>query len=106
MAELLTNFGRTTLASGCTDVATSISLLDGSSFPATGNFRVNCEDEIMLVTARATNTLTVQRGMEGTTAAAHSTGVHISQVATAGAVVELIDERTVPSKLFAYQNFR
>jgi hypothetical protein len=106
MAELLTNFGRSTMTAGISDSDTSVGVVDGSVFPATGNFRINIGDELMLCTARSSNTLTVTRGIEGTTAVAHSTGKYVTQVATAGAVVELIDERMAPALLYAYQNFK
>jgi hypothetical protein len=106
MAEQLTNFGRTTLNGNINDSTTSVVVTDGSVFPATGNFRLNVEDELMLCTSRSTNTLTVTRGIEGTSAAAHSTGVYVTQVATAGAVQQLIDDRMAPALLYAYQNFK
>jgi hypothetical protein len=106
MAELLTNFGRTTITGSITDSATSVIVTDGSVFPATGDFRLNCEDELMLCTARSSNTLTVERGIEGTTAVSHDSGRTITQVATAASVQRLIDERTVATKLFTYERFR
>lgn len=106
MAEQLTNFGRTTITAGLTDSATSVSVTDGSVFPSEGNFRLNIEDELMLCTARTGNTLTVTRGIESTTAVAHNASKYVTQVATAGSVVELIDERTVAVKLFMYNSFK
>jgi hypothetical protein len=106
MAEQLTNFGKTTLGTNITDSTTSVTVTDGSVFPATGNFRLNCEDELMLCTARSGNNLTVQRGAEGTTAAAHNSPATVTQVATAAAIETMLNERSTLNKLFAYKNFK
>lgn len=106
MAEQLSNFGRTTITGAINDTTTSVTVSDGSVFPSEGNFRLNCEDELMLCTARATNVLTVQRGIEGTTAASHSAVTPITQVVTAAAIVALLDERTATQKLWAYNNLK
>lgn len=92
MAEQLQNFGSTTVNESLTDSDTTVTVSDGSVFPATGNYRVNCEDEIMLVTARSGNDLTVTRGAESTTAAAHSSGTTIKLVLTAGGLLQAIEE--------------
>ena len=84
MTQLFTNNGTGTLASGITNVATSIVLNagDGAKFPnpsspdyfyatlyqVTGGVESNWE--IVQVTARSTDTLTVVRGQQGTTALA------------------------------------
>lgn len=104
--EQLSNFGRTFITGAIDDSQTSVTVADGSVFPDTGDFRLNCEDELMLCTARATNILTVTRGIEGTTAASHGAVTPITQVVTAGAVTQLIDDRTSTQKLWAYQNFK
>lgn len=92
MAEQLANFGNTTLAEDLDDSETGVDVTSGAVFPASGNFRVNCEDEIMLVTSRSTNTLTVTRGAEGTAAAVHSSGTAIKMVLTAAGLANIIDE--------------
>jgi hypothetical protein len=65
---------------------TSIDVDDGSVFPSTGDFRILIGSELMLVTARSTNTLTVVRGIEGTTAASHSNADGVFQSLTVGAL--------------------
>lgn len=70
--EVFENSATTTLNGGIDDTQTSITVTDGSVFPSTGNFRLLIGSEIMHVTARSSNTLTVNRGVEGTSAAAHS----------------------------------
>lgn len=93
MTEQLANFGETTLAEALDDSETTWTVTDGSVFPSSGNFRVVVDDEIGLVTARSTNDLTVTRGAEGTTAAAHDNGADIKMVLTEGSLKALlIDE--------------
>lgn len=81
MAVKFTNNAATTLAAGINSSATSISVTDGSVFPViTGSdhFYVTFDDttntEIVKVTARSGNTLTVVRGQDDTTARAFSSG--------------------------------
>jgi hypothetical protein len=62
---------------------TTLDVLDGSVFPATGNFRLVIEDEILICTARSTDTLTVIRGQEGTTGASHASGTAVAHILTA-----------------------
>jgi len=92
VAEQIQNFGHTTLAEGLDDTETGVDVTDGSVFPASGNFRVQVENELMLVTARSTNTLTVTRGVEGTTAAAHDSGLPIDARLTAAGLTTMIQE--------------
>ena len=82
--KIPSNNAETTLNGGITDSATSIVVTSGSVFPSTGDYRVVCDSEIMLVTARTTNTLTVVRGVEGTTAVAHLNGADIGMLVTKG----------------------
>ena len=84
LREQILNLGATTLSAGINNSTTSVSVTSGAVFPSTGNFRVRVGSEIMLVTARSTNTLTVVRGYEGTTAASHSSGDAITLVLTSG----------------------
>ena len=66
------NLSSTTLNGSHNNSTTSIAVTDGSQFPSSGDYRVMVDDEIMVVTARSTNTLTVVRGQDGTSAASHS----------------------------------
>jgi hypothetical protein len=86
LREQFANDATTSLASSANTTTTSISLTDASAFPSVGNFRVKADSEIMLATARSSNTLTVVRAQEGTTAASHSGGATVSQILTAGAL--------------------
>lgn len=92
MAELLANRVEDTLDGAVTAGATSWPLLDGSDWPATGDFRARCEDELVKVTARSGDTLTVVRGQEGTTAAAHPSGALVKLAPSAGGLEQYISE--------------
>jgi hypothetical protein len=76
------NFGETTAAEAVDNSETTLTVTDGGVFPSSGNFAVLMDDEIMHVTARSTNDLTVARGAEGTSAVAHDNGAPIVQVMT------------------------
>jgi hypothetical protein len=62
-------------AGGYTAAATSIVVTSGASFAAGTYYRV--DNEVILCTAKAGNTLTVTRGQLGTTAAAHNNGATV-----------------------------
>src|SRR5690348_6298844 len=87
MAEQFANLAQTTLNGAINNSVTSITVASSSGFPSSAQYRVRVESEIMLVTAGAgTTSWTVTRGAEGTTAVAHSTGVSVYHVLTAGAL--------------------
>lgn len=65
---------------------TSLDVVDASPFPSSGNFRIIIDSEIMLVTAVSSNTFTVTRGIEGTSAASHSNSADVKHVLTAAAM--------------------
>lgn len=101
MAQLFTNNANATLASGVTNVATSLTLASGKGalFPSpTGGdyFLMTLTQasnetswEIVKVTARSTDTLTIVRSQEGTTAAAWSSGDKAELRVTAAALAAL-----------------
>lgn len=93
-SRLFTNNARSTLASGISNVATSIAVAtgDGSKFasPSGGDWQdVTLDDgtniEIVHLTGRSGDTLTVTRGQESTTAVAFSAGAKVEARFTAGA---------------------
>ena len=86
MRQQWANLASSTLSVAAAIGDTSITLTDASKFPASGNFTILCDSEIMLATARSGNVLTVRRGQESTTAAAHSLGVTATQILTAGSI--------------------
>jgi hypothetical protein len=68
----------TTLSAKITAAATSIKVTSNTGFPASGQFRIAVGSEIMLVTAgNGTNTWTVTRGKDGTTAAIAASGAAV-----------------------------
>ncbi len=84
--ELFANQASTTLNGAINNSVTSVVVTDGSVFPATGNFRVLCGSELMLVTARSSNTLTVERGIEGTSNNSHANTDPIALNLTTGGI--------------------
>lgn len=84
--EQFANTGTSTLNGTIASGATSLTVLAATTFPTVGIFRIRVESEIMIVTAVSSNTFTVTRGAEGTTAAAHSSGVQVVHIVTAQAL--------------------
>lgn len=82
MSENFSNEFSTTLNGAITDSATSLVVTSATGAPA-ANFRIRIDDEYMLVTAVASTTLTVTRGLEGSTAASHSDLATVNHVLTA-----------------------
>lgn len=103
MTQLFTNNAASALAATITAAETTIALApgDGAKFPAPGagdDFlltlfqRVGTNEvnhEIVRVTARATDSLTVARGQEGTTARAFGSGDPVELRLTAGAILPM-----------------
>lgn len=79
---------RTTASGSIASGATTITLTDGSTFPST-NFVIVLDrglatEEKVLIASRSSNTLTVtQRGYDGSTAQAHSSGAYVEHVVDA-----------------------
>lgn len=84
--EIFQNNTSDTLSASCISTDTTITVTTGSKFPSSGDFHVLVDTEIMLVTARSTNTLTVSRGQEGTTAVGHSASAVITLILTAASL--------------------
>jgi len=90
--EQLKNNAATTLNGAHNSSTTSLAVTDGSVFPSSGNFRILVGSEIMLVTSRSSNTLTVTRGSEGTTAASHSDLDPVEFIYTKGSFETLLGD--------------
>jgi hypothetical protein len=86
-SEQFANNAQSNLTAALTAGATSLTVQGAAAFPASGNFRVLIDGEILLVTAVSGNTFTVTRGAEGTTAAAHAGGAYVTHVLTAAALL-------------------
>lgn len=88
MRDITTNFFASALAVGLSATATSMTLTTGSGallpVPSSGILRLVVDAEIVIVTARAGDTLTVTRGQENTTAAIHGVGAMVQLAMTAG----------------------
>lgn len=79
------------LAQGITADATSLTVEDASSFPEPP-FVVSIDDEIIEVGSKTANTLSdLVRGVEGTTPAAHVSGVRVENRFTAGTYQGVVD---------------
>ena len=103
MGIRLSNNAQTTLSSAISATDTSITVADGSVFPALSGSDytyVTLEDtsgnlEIVKVTAISSNTLTVTRGQDSTTARAFSSGDFVQLRVTAALLNDLSDEASV-----------
>ena len=98
MGIVFKNNAKTTLASGITDTATSATVADGSVFPSLGageyffcTFDTGTQNEIVKVTARSGNTLTIVRAQDNTTARSFLSG-HAAELRVTAGVLENIQE--------------
>ncbi len=79
--RVLTPREDTTAAAAIDDSETSITVASATGFPTGQDYRIKIDDELMEVTAgHGTTTWTVTRGVDGTTAAAHSSGAKIERM--------------------------
>lgn len=90
MENLVNNFS-TTLVADIDDSQTAIVV--AVQAPASANFRILIGGELMLVTDNSTLTWTVTRGVESTTAAAHSAGAVLTAVITAEGLNQFVEDR-------------
>jgi len=74
------NYASSPLNGAINNSVTTLDVDTGSLFPSVGNFRIMVDSEIMVCTARSTNTLTVVRGQDGTTAASHSDNADVAMI--------------------------
>jgi len=96
MAQLFSNNVDTQLSAPLTDVGTSATLADGSGLntPTGGDYELltlidGATVEIVSMTARTGNTITIARAQEGTTAVAWGTGARVFAGVTAGTLEAL-----------------
>ncbi len=90
--EQFVNNASTTLDGAINNSVTSITVDDGSVFPSEGDVRLIIGDEIVLMTARATDVLTVVRGVDGSAAASHSDTDIIKAIMTAAQISQFVDD--------------
>jgi hypothetical protein len=86
MTEQFTNNAITTLNGGIGSGDTFLVVASATLFPASPQFRIIIDSEIMLVTSVSGTTFFVTRGTENTTAAAHLSGASVEHILTAAAV--------------------
>lgn len=84
--EKFANIPITTLNGGIDGVTNTVIVADPSLFPTQPQFRIRVENELMLVTGVTGPTFTATRGIEGTSAVPHLSGVSVTHILTAGAV--------------------
>jgi hypothetical protein len=87
---------RTSLSASINNTASSISIVDGSTYPTGINpfvvvlNRGNPSEEKILISSRASNTLTVaERGYDGTVANAHISGSFVDHVLDAAVIQDM-----------------
>jgi len=89
--EQIVNNAVTYLASAISSVATSIAVSDASAFPASGDFVIIVDDEIILVESVSGDTFTsCVRGYEGTSNVGHDDGSVVAHILTAGSLLRHI----------------
>lgn len=87
--DVVTN---TTLNGAIDSAVTSVDVTDASAWPTVYPFTVQVDNEKLRVTGRTSNTLTVTRGFDGTTAAAHSTGAAVLATIMNSIMTTAVDE--------------
>lgn len=97
--EQYSNLTASTLNGAINNSVTSITVTTGSLFPSSGNFRIIIGSEIMKVTARASDVLTVVRAQEGTSAASHADLDAILLIETASALDAIFSDMQVADVL-------
>jgi hypothetical protein len=85
--EKFSNNASSTLDGSVNSTTTSVTVNDASDFPDDGDFRIIVGNELMKVTSVASNTFTVERGSEGTTANTHNDDDSVYQIITADSVM-------------------
>ena len=101
MTVKFTNNANSTLASGINSSVTSMTLADASSFPSLSGANDYCyltlqesggtTREIVKATARSSNTFTIVRGQDNTSAATWSSGVLVELRITSALLQDVID---------------
>lgn len=96
MAEQFANNAASTLNGAINNSTTTIVVAtgEGSRFPSVGNFRLMIgldpfTAEIVLATARTSDTITVVRGQESTSAQPWGNGTAVTHIVTAGAIEQI-----------------
>ena len=89
IAEQYVNNAISTLSSSIISTDTTLTVAAATAFPTVGNFHILVDNEIMRVTSVSGTTFTITRGVEGTTAASHTSGVNVICIVSAEALQNL-----------------
>lgn len=92
--ETFVNNAVTELTASMDGVTTTCTVADGTVFPSEGDFRILVGEELMKVTARTGNNLTVVRGTENTPATTHNIGDSCNAILTKEAIEVYSEENT------------
>lgn len=82
-----------TLNGAINDSVTTVEVDSATGLPSEGDYYLNIDEEIVLVTHISGTTLTVLRGQEGTAAVSHLDEATITDVITAGDITTRVNER-------------
>ena len=106
MSQLLIKNNAKSTTSGILTGETTLTVIDGSKFPATGDFMLTIWDkttypdpgddsnmEIVRATSRTGNDITITRAQEDTLDVDHASGSAVEMLITAGTAVEMNDAR-------------
>lgn len=99
--EQYANSAQTTLSAGITSSDGTLSVASATLFPATGVFRILIDSELIRVVSVSGTTFTVSRGVEGTTAASHSSGATVTQVLSRDGLLSLGSQIHASDSYFA-----
>jgi hypothetical protein len=91
-SEKYNNLAASTLNGAIDNAVTSLVVTSASTFPASGDFRIVIDTEIMLVTGVSGTTFTVTRGAESTTPASHSNTASVTHVVTAASIDRIVHQ--------------
>lgn len=100
MSETYNLDAKTRLAEDLDTSETEVDVVDGSVFPSSGTFRIKINKEVMKVTSRSSNTLTVIRASDDTTARQHPINAEVRQVLNDDALIGLFDNEASESSGF------
>lgn len=90
--EYYANGPVTTVNTGVTSTGTSLVVTSATGFPASGNFHIKIDSELLLVTGVSGTTWTVTRGVEGSTATIHQVGAQVYLPLTVDSLEALLVE--------------
>jgi hypothetical protein len=90
LQEQFTSLAATTLNGTINDSTNTVVVTSAALFPTTGGFSILINSEIMYVTGVSSNTFTVERSHDGTTATAHTDTDVVSHIVTPSALKRAI----------------